>query len=316
MLLPGPWRIDATIEGRRFRFRLPADTEAAAVTLAAQWDLAVWEGRHLEFLARCRRDRPVSYAEAVARFLRHVREVKRLKPRSAELLARTLGSLGHSGALGGVARGHIEEFVRRRNREAAASTVASDVTRLRRFFLWAVSEGLIPRDPTQGMERPRALRRTMDRHRTVTPAQVDALRLGGIQRSMVLGLLGSGLRLSELYRLRPSDVRDGSVHVRCEPGAETKGGTARDVPVDAACVVHLRAVASQALPGERAFRALLGRASKRAGISPPIIPHQLRHTAVSRWINVEGVSLSTAARRAGHASIRTTELYVHEVTSE
>ena len=38
-----------------------------------------------------------------------------------------------------------------------------------------------------------------------------------------------------------------------------------------------------------------------AGIDPPVTPHQLRHTAVTRWVQ-EGVDPVTVARRAGHTS--------------
>ena len=42
-------------------------------------------------------------------------------------------------------------------------------------------------------------------------------------------------------------------------------------------------------------------AMSAAGIDPPITPHQLRHTAVTRWVQ-EGVDPVTVARRAGHNS--------------
>lgn len=38
-----------------------------------------------------------------------------------------------------------------------------------------------------------------------------------------------------------------------------------------------------------------------AGIDPPIVPHQLRHTAITRWVQ-EGVDPVTVARRSGHTS--------------
>ena len=42
-------------------------------------------------------------------------------------------------------------------------------------------------------------------------------------------------------------------------------------------------------------------AMSAAGIDPPITPHQLRHTAVTRWVQ-ERVDPVTVARRAGHTS--------------
>ncbi|MBI4859634.1 MAG: helix-turn-helix domain-containing protein [Candidatus Riflebacteria bacterium] len=72
--------------------------------------------------------------------------------------------------------------------------------------------------------------------------------------------------------------------------------------------------------GERAARGtgidvqkLMDRLSERAGVE--LNAHDLRHHAISRWVDlmpIAGHSLADVQEWAGHASIRTTERYLHQ----
>ena len=54
---------------------------------------------------------------------------------------------------------------------------------------------------------------------------------------------------------------------------------------------------------------------KDVGIDPNITIYSLRHTYATELLR-QGVDLRTVQHRLGHASIRTTEQYLHEIEPE
>lgn len=55
---------------------------------------------------------------------------------------------------------------------------------------------------------------------------------------------------------------------------------------------------------------LLAAASRRAGLDPPIRPHQLRHAYGSNLADADG-GIDVVADLLGHASITSSQVYVH-----
>lgn len=162
----------------------------------------------------------------------------------------------------------------------------------------------------------RQLEKDVNAARTV-PARTQALR----NRAIVLVLLNTGLRVSELCDLELGDIeiaeRKGSLVVR-----EGKGRKARSIP--------LNLPARSALKEWLTFRPKLDTqkifTSRRGdGLTPSAVqrfltekgqrcrvevtPHRLRHTFCKNLVNA-GVSLEKIAALAGHESIETTRRYV------
>jgi len=150
-------------------------------------------------------------------------------------------------------------------------------------------------------------------------------------RGMLVLLLHTGLRVSELHNLNYRDV--------FEPGLKTvrdciivvgKGNKEREIPLnkDARRAVRLingynrRVLRLRQLTGRNPL--LITRIGTRMSVNmveritkneTGVTPHVLRHSALTRMKN-EGVRLEVLQTLAGHSSINTTAKYYLNITSE
>lgn len=125
----------------------------------------------------------------------------------------------------------------------------------------------------------------------------------GPVRAAVSLLLATGLRVGELLRLRPEDVRDGAVFL----DSRTKTGRPRAVPV-----LRFGAPYLCALPIGLSYdglRSAFDKAKHRAGL-PHVRLHDLRHTIASQ-LAAAGASSRDLQVWLGHTSITTTTRYTH-----
>ncbi len=169
-------------------------------------------------------------------------------------------------------------------------------------------------------------------------------------RLIVLLLARAGLRRGELCGLRRSDVHlladsgalgcqvpRAHLHVRRRQnnpnGAWSKSRRQRVMPLDFLVVqafdtyVLERAGVPQAAGSDfvvvNLFRAplgapmrpdaigeLLAAASRRAGLTPPVRPHQLRHAFGSNVADA-GVGIDVVAELLGHAAVSSSQVYIH-----
>jgi site-specific recombinase XerD len=136
----------------------------------------------------------------------------------------------------------------------------------------------------------------------------------------------TGLRASELLDLRPEDVHSDEPHpyirVRCG-----KGGKQRHVPISQALDPWLRKWADARPAGGEWFfcrvrkhtagsrmaddelRTMVRRAGETAGV-PGVHPHKWRHTYATELL-AEGCTIREVQMCMGHASIATTQVYLH-----
>jgi integrase/recombinase XerD len=223
---------------------------------------------------------------------------------------------------------HLAWLLARKARPRTASRLVSS---LKRFYQFALREGLRKDDPAAQTESPR-LPRSLPK--TLSEAEVEALisapnaatAQGVRDRAMLELLYASGLRVSELVGLK-------TVQVNLDMGVVRvlgKGAKERLTPLgeDAVDWIEryqrearpelLRARKSDALfvtargaPMTRqAFWALVKRHAKAAGIMRPISPHTLRHAFATHLIN-HGADLRVVQMLLGHADITTTQIYTH-----
>ncbi len=224
-----------------------------------------------------------------------------------------------------------------REQAYATSTVARKVAAVKSFFHFLSTQGRIKSDPTRNLESPR-VNKYLPKAMSVTevhelldqPAKQQSLE--NVRDQAMLELLyATGLRVSELVALNLEDVElkgEGRGVVRCVG----KNGRARLIPLTsrgsydalAAYVTvgrpHLAAVAKEEQPalflnhrGQRltrqGFWLILKSYASAAGIAN-ITPHTLRHSFAAHKLK-GGANLRDVQQLLGHASISTTQVYIH-----
>ena len=214
---------------------------------------------------------------------------------------------------------------------AKPRTTSRLVSSLKRFFQFAVREGLRRDDPAAGLDSPK-LPRSLPK--SLSEAEVDALldapdvetAQGLRDRAMLETLYATGLRVSELVGLKviQASLDMGVVRVL------GKGAKERLTPLGEEAVDWiaryqsgargelLRGRKSDALfvtsrggPMTRqAFWEVVKRHAAVAGIPRAISPHTLRHAFATHLLN-HGADLRVVQLLLGHADISTTQIYTH-----
>jgi integrase/recombinase XerD len=202
---------------------------------------------------------------------------------------------------------------------------------LKRFFQFAVREGLRGDDPAGALESPR-LPRSLPK--SLSEAEVESLLAaadvstpqGVRDRAMLETLYASGLRVSELVGLKTMQVSLDMGVVR----VLGKGAKERLTPLGEEAVAWIERYQREARPAllagrksdalfvtarggpmtRQGFWTLVKRHARAAGIRAPISPHTLRHAFATHLIN-HGADLRVVQLLLGHADISTTQIYTH-----
>jgi integrase/recombinase XerD len=144
-------------------------------------------------------------------------------------------------------------------------------------------------------------------------------------RTMLVTLYGTGVRRSELRRLKVGNIDSQRMLLRVEHG---KGGIDRDVPLTPQLLETLREYWRWMRPktylfpgtvnGWRADKPITSKvvweavhdASLKAGIRKRVTPHTLRHTYATHLLEA-GADLRTIQVLLGHADLSHTTVYLH-----
>ena len=238
----------------------------------------------------------------------------------------------HSRELAGVAAGDIEAYLAWRfARHAQPRSAARYTSALKRFYRYLLRENLIAGDPTVNLDSPKLPRSlpkalTEDDVELLLKSADASTPLGLRDRAMLETLYATGLRVSELVRLKLSalNLNDGVLRVT------GKGNKDRLVPLGEEAVQWLRRYLDQARPtlaarrlsdsvfitarGEgmtrQAFWYLIKRRARDAGIARTLSPHTLRHAFATHLLN-HGADLRVVQMLLGHSDISTTQIYTH-----
>lgn len=201
------------------------------------------------------------------------------------------------------------------------------------LFAWAVREGMVPTSPVAGVRVSRSVGAPP---RSMSPwpswaaldVTVTAMRAHSPALADVVAVLGwTGIRWGEARALRVGDVRAGAVpRIRVQRSHSegfsekvTKGTRARTVPVPARVwpvietLIVDRAAGDLLLTtdaGAQLHKSNLRRAVRWGEHAPGRSIQDLRHTAATCWL-AAGVDVRTVQAWLGHASISTTQGYVH-----
>lgn len=224
----------------------------------------------------------------------------------------------------------LHGYAAARHAGSRPSSAGRRLSVFRRFYRWAVREGLCAADPTVRMDAPRQRMRLPG---TLSELQVEALLaapdihepLGLRDRAMLELLYASGLRVSELVELK-------SVHVGLNEGVLRimgKGSKERLVPFGAEAGEWLQRYIGQGrgfilgshvsdalfVTGRggpmtrQMFWKLIKKYAVLAGITQPLSPHTLRHAFATHLLN-HGADLRVVQMLLGHESIATTTIYL------
>ena len=140
-------------------------------------------------------------------------------------------------------------------------------------------------------------------------------------KAMIATTYGAGLRISEVCALRKSDIDSQRMLIRVRQG---KGRKDRYTLLSQRALAVLREywrayrppgwLFPGLIPGRPLTRSAVQRsfahARRAAGIGKPASPHSLRHALASHLLEA-GVHLHLIQRLLGHASPRTTTVYLH-----
>jgi integrase/recombinase XerD len=214
-------------------------------------------------------------------------------------------------------------------------SVARHVTTLRSFFGFLVEEGEIPANPADLLVAP-AIGSTLPKY--LDHSKVDKLLLApseqsvtGLRDRAMLDLLyATGVRVSELIKLRVSDLDDAEGTLRIIG----KGDKQRLVPVGRSALQSIARYSTLERPRllkgrvsaflfvtargtamtRQAFWKLLRSHGRHIGIFHNLSPHVLRHTFATHLLE-GGADLRSVQTMLGHADIGTTQIYTHIMRS-
>ena len=230
---------------------------------------------------------------------------------------------------------HLQAYFAERHAHSKATSANRRLTVLRRFFHWALREGMVQTDPTLKLL---AARQALRVPKTLSEAQVEALLaapdandpLGLRDRAMLELMYASGLRVSELVALKTLHVSLNESVLR----VLGKGSKERLVPYGQIAgewlVRYLQGARAELLQGRQSealfvtsagpkpgtgmsrimFWNLVKRYALQAGITTPLSPHTLRHAFATHLLN-HGADLRAGQMLLGHADISTTTIYTH-----
>ena len=274
----------------------------------------------------------------VAAYLDHLRVARRLAEHTLASYGRDLAILARYAAgierpLAALDRADLEAAVRQRVGEGAAPrSVARYVAAVRGFYRFLVLDRRIERSPADDLRAPRAwpglptylsaeeVDRLLAAPDTSTPR-------GLRDRALVELLYATGLRVSELVRLKIADVTLDQGFLVCLG----KGGKERMVPIGESAVAWVKRYLAEgrgAMLGGRTspwlfisgprgtpltrvgFWKLLKRHGTSVGVGEKLSPHVVRHSFATHLLD-RGADLRAIQMMLGHADLSSTQIYTH-----
>jgi len=211
-----------------------------------------------------------------------------------------------------------------------ATSINRRLSALRSFFRFALSRGLVSRDPAHAVKGPKNARplpqflREGEMNRLLDEVEWSDTFKDVRTRTLLMTLYETGVRVAELVGLDDADV-DMTNHVIRVTG---KGNKQRIVPFGAELAETLSAyvnkrnesvvVRSKALflteKGERMntgqVRYIVRKSLSLVTALKKKSPHVLRHTFATAMLN-HGAGIESIKKLLGHAKVDTTEIYTH-----
>ncbi len=213
-------------------------------------------------------------------------------------------------------------------RKYKASTISRSIASMKAFYHYLLKNGKVSEDVSACLKAPKVERRVPD---VLSAEETERLLEGPsgdsdkeIRDSAMLELLyATGIRVSELIRLRLSDINMHMGYIICREGGKERmipfGSRARE-----AVQRYLRKARDRMMTNEagdvlfvnckgapmsrQGFWKIVKHYAKKAGITKDITPHTLRHTFAAHMVE-NGADLKSVQEMLGHSDISTTYMY-------
>jgi len=212
------------------------------------------------------------------------------------------------------------------------NSLARNLSSIRGFYKFLISENIIDTDPTVHVDRPKIPRYlpsvlTFDEVETIFNTQDTNNHLGLRNRAMFETIYASGLRVSELLKLKINQIYFDQNILRIFG----KGRKERLVPISDSALLWIKKYLDIARPlltkgrmtdttlflnksgrpmSRMGFWKILEKATTEGGIRKKVHPHTMRHSFATHLIE-NGADLRAVQEMLGHADISTTQIYTH-----
>lgn len=274
-------------------------------------------------------------------FLQYLRVERQMSPHTLRNYRLDLGQFlefwqeHHPGlSLDGATYRHLRPFLARIMKGCRKSTVARKLSTLRTFFKYLQRQGVVDANPARLAPTPKVERR-LPHFLTVDEAfhllgQLEAGRGGFLERRdrAILELFyASGLRLSELAGLclEDLDLEAGVIKVWGKGAKERLAFLGKPAQEALAAYLPFRTALLQRVKVQspalflnrrggplspRGVARIVGAWARKAGLPGGLSPHGLRHSFATHLLE-GGADLRTVQELLGHASISSTQRYLH-----
>lgn len=225
-------------------------------------------------------------------------------------------------------RGYLADLHRRRLKK---TSVARKLSAVRSFFKFMEKHGVISGNPAETVLTPKQDKpipnylSVDDVFRLLDSVNTDHIA-GKRDRAILETLYSSGIRVSELAGLTFPDVDFSGKTIR----VTGKGKKERIVPIGNAALAAVRdyresldAKGSVVNPkgplflnknkgrlSVRSVARILDKAARKAGLTVPVAPHDLRHSFATHMLDA-GLDLRMVQELLGHSRLSTTQRYTH-----
>ena len=271
----------------------------------------------------------------VQAYLHKLRHQRQLSPHTLSNYARDLQRFSHYldtievDSWDQVDEACIRQFIAQRHRQQiSARSSQRELSALRSFFNYLISEHQFRYNPAHTVQAPKAkqsLPKTLDVDQVQQLVEIKTDTPLAVRDKAILELFYScGLRLSELVGLNLEKMNLDQALVE----VKGKGDKTRLIPIGRKAVTALRAwlnirsdYLKQASPAvflsergtrlsQRSIQQRLRHWAQVQGMASHVHPHMLRHSFASHILESSG-DLRAVQELLGHSDINTTQIYTH-----
>ncbi|MCP4683072.1 MAG: site-specific tyrosine recombinase XerD [Desulfobacterales bacterium] len=230
-----------------------------------------------------------------------------------------------------VSQDQTRQYTRTLAKTLSPTSVARNISAIKTFFRFLVSEGRIKSNPARLVESPKLplrLPEVISQEETERLlAQPDTANAIGLRDGAMLETLyATGLRVTELINLKMSNINLEAGYVR----TLGKGSKERIVPMGDKAMTAIKEYLSNGRPrlskkgispylflnsrgqnlSRQGFWKIIKKYGIKAGIKKKITPHGIRHAFATHLLDA-GADLRSVQVMLGHADISTTQIYTH-----